>query len=232
MYFLAKKNVMASIAQIILAVILLPMICMFLHVLMPDNASEYLLNMVGELPIFSELVDIFVQLIVEIHSESKVDFVFFYDTLIKAVYDSMVEAAILGLCVYACKAIGTMLYIRGIPVLQALFGIFLGTITLKAMENDDIAMYTSFLFLIVLDIILTLFQASGQLLKKIFGIFFGMGVQILIAGLSVGYVLILVYILSGSIRDLNNIIILLGSVLIPLISILCLDYILFTAIKS
>lgn len=232
MYFLKKKNMMASVAQVLLAVILLPMICMLLNVLIPDNCMEFLLNLVGELPVWSEIVEIIIQLIVKIQSSSNVDFLFFYNALIKAIQYSILEAVILGLCVYACKAIGTMLYIRGIPVLQALFGILLGTITLKAMENDDIVKYTSFLFLIVLDVVLTLFEASGQLLKKILGVLIGMGTQSLIAGLSAGYVLVLAYILSGSIKDLSVIVALLMIILIPLICFLCLDYVLFTAIKS
>lgn len=231
MYFLRKKNVMASIAQVILAVILLPMVCIILKAIMPEDAISFFLNMVGELPVWGELTDIIVQLIVEINSGSSTGSLLFYSAMIRGIQNGMIEAAILGMCVYACKAIGTMVYIRGIPVLQALSGILLGTLTIKAMENDDVIKYMSLLFLVILNIVLTFFEASGQLLKKISGVVIGMGFQIMIAGFSAGYVLVLAYILLGSVRDPQEIVVLLTNTLLPLIVFLCLDYVLFTAIK-
>lgn len=232
MRFLKKKNLMASIAQILLAVILLPGICIILNAIMPDYGGQMFLSIISELPVWGEAFGIIGQLMMNIQEGGNVVLLDFLNLLIDSVQVEILEATIMGMCIYACKSIGTLLYIRGVPVVQTLAGILLGTITVYSIKSSSPAIYMTVIFLFVLNVVLTLIEASGQWIKKALGIFLGMGLQSIIAGLTAGYVLVLAYLLLGGISDWNMAINLLCITLIPLISLMCLDYILFTPAKS
>ncbi|MCM1220416.1 MAG: hypothetical protein NC548_38620 [Lachnospiraceae bacterium] len=229
---LKRKNIIASIAQILLAVILLPSICVILHAVIPESGSIIFSNLLGELPVWGNVISIIGQLAIKLQSNEAVNLLEFFYVLIGGIESEILEATVMGLCIYACKSIGTLLYIRGVAVMQTLVGILLGTITIKSIAGDGFIMYMSFLFLFVLNVVLTIFETSGQWNKKIWGIFLGMGLQSIIAGFAAGYVVVMVYFLTGGIGNLKAVIGLMGITMMPLIGLLCLDYILFTPKKA
>ncbi len=229
-FFGGFKNLIASVAQILIAIILLPFICFILKLILPANGISFILNLLQEIPFLDVWFDM-----VQKFAEAPKDGVLvqnYLQAVIQPALDGAFEALIIGMCVYACKTIGTMLYIRGVPVIQTVAGVFLGCITIKAIGVGD-TYYSIFAigFLVILNIVLTLLAAHGQVLQKVLGIFIGIGCQSILAGLAAAYVAALCLIINGWANSLGAAVGLIGVTVCPLLIFLLIDYFILTPKK-
>ena len=225
------KNLIATIAQIILAILTLPLLCIILRFLLPDKAGTFVLNILGEVPLFEVWLDMVAGFAG--HADMAVNYTNYFEAVLAPVGETMGEAILIGMCIYLCKTLGTMLYVRGVPVLQTIIGVFLGCITLGAMGSGDIRyIIMASGFLIIVNIILTIFAASGQPVKKVLGIFLGLGLQSAVAGMASAYIAALTLILQGAVTQLTVMIGLIGMTVCPLLILLLIDYYFLTPKKQ
>ena len=236
MKFLSKlfggyNNIIPSIAQLILAVFILPILCFILSLITStDNAFLMISNLLGELSITEYWLDLFMMLV-----ENPADIANFdvYPYAMNYINSAIFETCIIGMSVSLCKNIGIILGIKGIPVIQSIFGIFLGCIMMicSGISNEtEILFFCS--MLIILNIIVIWLIPTGKFYQKFLATVLGLGLQMIIATLSAGYVIYLILIGQGVITDLKTGIIFLIVILLPMLIMLTIDFFLLTPKKN
>lgn len=225
------KNIIPSVAQLLLAVLILPVLCFILKLLAPDGGWQFISRLVDEVGImetwFSLTGDYVRSLGAALTTEG------YIAAVISPLPQIMLEEALMGMCIYLLKTIGTMLFIRGVPVLQTVLGVFLGCITIRAAAVDESGMYTiaAIAFLIVANIVLTIFTAGGQPLQKVLSVFLGIGLSVATAGMGAAYIAALAQIANGYVTDIKVCFALIGFTLCPLLIVLLADYFLLAVKK-
>ncbi len=119
-----NKKYISNVAQIILIVIFLPIICWLFGLFMkPKDIMDMFANLVGEIPLFNTWTSI-------LYSSAT-----FEAGNILAIYcSSFFEAVIMGICIGILNAVGKVLNKDlGIPILSAFFGVLAGCIIIKAI---------------------------------------------------------------------------------------------------
>ncbi len=223
------KNLIATVAQILLAILVLPALSVILKLLMPEGAVAFLWNLLQEVP----FMDVWLGIVTDFSASASQTILpaSYLEMVLSPVRNAMAEACVIGMCIYMCKTVGTMIYIRGVPVLQTVFGVFLGCIVLRAMQGDMTYSIMAIGFMVIANIVLTILAASGQVLQKVLGIFLGLGLQSVIAGLAAAYVAALTLILRGYVSSFFVAVGLVGGTSLPLLIVLLLDYFLLTPKK-
>ncbi|MDD2956305.1 MAG: hypothetical protein PHD67_08325, partial [Oscillospiraceae bacterium] len=223
------KNVIASVAQIVLAVLLLPGLCFLYHLIVPDDNGNILLNLFAQVPVLENWLEVLSGALLS--TGAPIDVATYAEMVIDPVGQAIADSAVLGMCIYACKTIGTMIYIRGIPVLQTVVGVIVGCITCKAMDGDFGYTLMAVLFLMLLNVVLTILCAHGQVLIKIAGIAMGLGYQMLVAGAGASYAAALALVMHGAVDSLAMAVALLLVPLCALLILLLVDYLFLTPKK-
>ncbi len=221
------KKIIPSIAQIILAVIILPILCFILSWLIGDNnASSMLTNIIDEFPV----TDVWFDLLTTFINDSKFALgLTEYSTIINYINSKIFETCIVGMCVGLCKNIGIILRIRGVPIVQSILGVFLGCITVSAFGiTNDIGSIYACTFLIIANVIVIWLIPNGDFVRKGLATLLGLGLQMIIAALSAGYIICLISIMNGTITDLKTAVICLSGMFIPFLLVLLFDYFFLT----
>jgi len=225
------KNMMASIAQIILVVIFLPVICFILSLLSgTDDAFSMITNLLGELSITEYWLNLFMLLIEGPLNMSGLDI---YFTSVEYVNSAVFEACVIGMCVSLCKNIGIVIGIRGVPIIQSILGIFLGCIIVRffGLTNDLSSLFFCSM-LIILNLIVIWLMSSGNFYLKFLSSIFSLGLQIIVAVLSAGYIVYLTLIMNGLITDLKTALTFLAVIFLPMLIVLAVDFFLLTPEKK
>ncbi len=225
------KNLIPSVAQLLLAVLILPVLCFILKLLVPDGGWQFLSNLVDEVGIMETWFSLTGDYIHSLGTAPTTEG--YLAAVVSPVPQIMLEEALMGMCIYLLKTVGTMLYLRGVPVLQTILGVFLGCIVIRAAAVDESGMYTvaTIAFLIVANIVLTIFTASGQPLQKVLSVALGISLSVIIAGMGAAYIAALTQIANGCVADLKLCFALIGATLCPLLIVLLVDYFLLAVKK-
>lgn len=125
---------------------------------------------------------------------------------------------------------GTLLFIRGVPILQTIIGVILGAITLQAMQGSTAYALYAAAFMVIANIVLTIFVATGQIVKKILSVFLGLGLQCLLAGFAAGYIALLTMFLKVA-PQMRHVLLMLALVGLPYVIFYALYYVLIQPIK-
>ena len=149
---------------------------------------------------------------------------------VEQVEKASVETAVIGMCVYMCVQVGTLLFIRGVPILQTIIGVILGAITLEAMQGSTAYALYAAAFMVIANIVLTIFVATGQIVKKILSVFLGLGLQCLLAGFAAGYIALLTMFLKVA-PQMRHVLLMLALVGLPYVIFYALYYVLIQPIK-
>lgn len=220
------KQFMGTVTQIIITVILLPALCFILNLLVPGKASDFFLGIIGE----ADLFEVWFEMAARIFQSQNVpDMLTYLNEIVNALNSVIFEATILGLCIFACRTVGEMLNIIGIPLLQTVIGSFLGCIVIGATEADGTGLYLSLAitFLTLLNIVLFMYAAEGNVLSKLLKFFPHIGMSAIIAGLASAFVVVNILIMQGAVPDLLTAVQLLLVTAFPLLLFATIDYLYF-----
>lgn len=223
------KNLIWTGAQIALAV-LLPFAAILVHMILPDDALTVVLNGVQEIPMVGQMLSMLGTLEAELEGGALPSVSEYLLYTVEQVEKASVETAVIGMCVYMCVQIGTLLFIRGVPVLQTIIGVILGAITLQAMQGSTAYALYAAAFMVIANVVLTIFVATGQVVKKILSVFLGLGLQCLLAGFAAGYVALLTMFLKTA-PQMRHVLLMLALVGLPYVIFYALYYVLIQPIK-
>lgn len=224
------KNLIWTGAQIALAVLLLPFAAILVHMILPDDALTVVLNGVQEIPMVGQMLSMLGTLEAELEGGALPSVSEYLLYTVEQVEKASVETAVIGMCVYMCVQIGTLLFIRGVPVLQTIIGVILGAITLQAMQGSTAYALYAAAFMVIANVVLTIFVATGQVVKKILSVFLGLGLQCLLAGFAAGYVALLTMFLKTA-PQMRHVLLMLALVGLPYVIFYALYYVLIQPIK-
>ena len=186
-----QKNIFASIAQIILAVWLLPFLCGMMSKLLPSGGPHFFNLLIQQIPI----ADTWLGIVTDFSNNISVPLSGTYLTAM--IWSSVEETLIIGMWLETCKKLGDLLDLQGIPVLQTVSGIVLGCLMSASMGSNMLYNIASGIFLLVLNAVLIIFTTSrGIILTCVLGIL-ELTLECCIASFSVCYVATLLLMLHG-----------------------------------
>lgn len=225
------KNLIWTGAQIALAVLLLPFAAILVHMILPDDALTVVLNGVQEIPMVGQMLSMLGTLEAELEGGALPPVSEYLLYTVEQVEKASVETAVIGMCIYMCVQIGTLLFIRGVPILQTIIGVILGAITLEAMQGSTAYALYAAAFMVIANVVLTIFVATGQIVKKILSVFLGLGLQCLLAGFAAGYVALLTMFMQSA-PQMRHVLLMLALVGLPYLIFYALYYVLIQPIKA
>lgn len=224
------KNLIWTGAQIALAVILLPFVAILIHLILPDGMLTIVINSIQEIPVIGQMLAMLGTLSAELEGGALPPVSeYLYYTFVQ-VETAVVESCVIGMCIYMCVQVGTLLFIRGVPILQTIIGVILGAITLEAMHGSMDYAILAMTFMMIANIVLTMFVATGQIVKKILSVFLGIAMQSILAGFAAGYIALLTMFMQSA-PQLRNALLMLALVGLPYVIFYALYYVLIQPIK-
>lgn len=224
------KNLIWTGAQIALAVILLPFVAILIHLILPDGMLTIVINSIQEIPVIGQMLAMLGTLSAEMEGGALPPVSeYLYYTFVQ-VETAVVESCVIGMCIYMCVQVGTLLFIRGVPILQTIIGVILGAITLEAMHGSMDYAILAMTFMMIANIVLTMFVATGQIVKKILSVFLGIAMQSILAGFAAGYIALLTMFMQSA-PELRNALLMLALVGLPYVIFYALYYVLIQPIK-
>lgn len=224
------KNLIWTGAQIALAVILLPLVAILIHLILPDGMLTIVINSIQEIPVIGQMLAMLGTLSAELEGGALPPVSeYLYYTFVQ-VETAVVESCVIGMCIYMCVQVGTLLFIRGVPILQTIIGVILGAITLEAMHGSMDYAILAMTFMMIANIVLTMFVATGQIVKKILSVFLGIAMQSILAGFAAGYIALLTMFMQSA-PQLRNALLMLALVGLPYVIFYALYYVLIQPIK-
>lgn len=224
------KNLIWTGAQIALAVILLPFVAILIHLILPDGMLTIVINSIQEIPVIGQMLAMLGTLSAELEGGALPPVSeYLYYTFVQ-VETAVVESCVIGMCIYMCVQVGTLLFIRGVPILQTIIGVILGAITLEAMHGSMDYAILAMTFMMIANIVLTMFVAMGQIVKKILSVFLGIAMQSILAGFAAGYIALLTMFMQSA-PQLRNALLMLALVGLPYVIFYALYYVLIQPIK-
>lgn len=224
------KNLIWTGAQIALAVILLPFVAILIHLILPDGMLTIVINSIQEIPVIGQMLAMLGTLSAELEDGALPPVSeYLYYTFVQ-VETAVVESCVIGMCIYMCVQVGTLLFIRGVPILQTIIGVILGAITLEAMHGSMDYAILAMTFMMIANIVLTMFVATGQIVKKILSVFLGIAMQSILAGFAAGYIALLTMFMQSA-PELRNALLMLALVGLPYVIFYALYYVLIQPIK-
>lgn len=220
--FGGRDEIKPSIAQILLIVAIFPFIGIPLSYIIGDEALSVIYDLLSELPIAGYWFSLLVQL-ADTPSE-----LFSFDVYLSSIEymnSTIYEACIAGMCIDLCKNVGELIGMKGVPFIQSILGIILGCILIRAIGVSDGVRTMYFCsMLIVLNIVVIWVLPKGSFSQKILATVLGLGMQMIVAVFSSGYVVFITLILRGMITDLRVVITFLAALFIPMLVVLAIDY--------
>lgn len=224
------KNLIWTGAQIALAVILLPFVAILIHLILPDGMLTIVINSIQEIPVIGQMLAMLGTLSAELEGGALPPVSeYLYYTFVQ-VETAVVESCVIGMSIYMCVQVGTLLFIRGVPILQTIIGVILGAITLEAMHGSMDYAILAMTFMMIANIVLTMFVAMGQIVKKILSVFLGIAMQSILAGFAAGYIALLTMFMQSA-PELRNALLMLALVGLPYVIFYALYYVLIQPIK-
>ena len=160
--------------------------------LLPPSVSLYFFNLlIQEIPIAGTWLGI----VTDFSSNISVPLSGIY--LTDMIWSSVEETLIIGMWLEACKKLGNLLDLQGIPLLQTVLGVLLGCFMSVNMGSNMPYNISSGIFLLVLNAVLIIFTTSrGIILTCVLGIL-ELALECCIASFSVCYVATLLLMLHG-----------------------------------
>ena len=224
------KNLIWTGAQIALAVILLPFVAILIHLILPDGMLTIVINSIQEIPVIGQMLAMLGTLSAELEGGALPPVSeYLYYTFVQ-VETAVVESCVIGMCIYMCVQVGTLLFIRGVPILQTIIGVVLGAVTLGAMHGSMDYAILAMTFMMIANIVLTMFVAMGQIVKKLLSVFLGIAMQSILAGFAAGYIALLTMFMQSA-PELRNALLMLALVGLPYVIFYALYYVLIQPIK-
>jgi len=191
------KNLGATIAQILLGYILIPIVAVLTGLFIQNGGFTDIATMIGaflaEIPVLGNLADAAMTFAQNgINQERALEFV---NRVMQLNELDMIAAASTGMWMGICFKFGKLIGLRGLPVLQALAGVIICSLLTKYVEAfaDPMNLMLLLGFSVVLNIVLTIIVAD----KKGLALMLGIGCETVVGVFSSAYVALLLIAAQG-----------------------------------
>ncbi len=190
--FFRKIDIMSSIAQLLVVVLLLPFIAILIRLIMPDTIGNFITGILGEIPVISVGSDLF-----ENFSNSQSINVFdYFNTIIDVAGKNMIEMTIIGLCVYDSRRLFSLIGIKGLPIISTVVGVFVGCFCLRWINSEEMYMYMLAVLLIITAGVV-IFVVKGHFFKWFWDFGLGTGMAVITATATSGFLSVLSLMIKG-----------------------------------
>ena len=218
------KSVFASVAQIVIIILLLPFLSVIIKLIMPEKITDFITLTLGEIPIIDSLTEFFTSF----SEAEKISSFSLFAYTIEAITSSIVGMYIIGTFVHIFIKIGEFIGIRGIPALQTVAGIFCSCLCLKFIGDNLKIQLVTVLILMIIDFVLTVIVQKGQFAKFLSDVILGIGFATITSGTVCAYCTVLVLIIKGWFSSFWSAANVLIWAFIPAFICLFIDYLLFS----
>lgn len=228
---LSVKNIIGSFFQIILAVIVFPICCLLASGFYgADQKSQMIFNVLSELEMSNYWFD---TLSILLDSSTIMTAVETTNRINNLLSTTIFEALIVGMCVSIFKNLGLFLRIPGIPLMQYILGVFSSCILIRFFDiSPDISAIFITSALILLNMLIIWFLPNKNYICKLLAIFLGLALQVMFAMYTVIYLNLLICILKGYITSFTSVLAWIGSIFLPMLVLVLLDFIFLTPITK
>ncbi|MBR3861899.1 MAG: hypothetical protein IKM84_08485 [Oscillospiraceae bacterium] len=196
--FKTKSDIIPTIAQLLIVVILLPPICYLLSFIMGERAFDFVKGLLDEFPLTKYWTAIIYDFDWQ-KSFSTLSGLELLAAVIKEVGKVIFEASIVGMVISMCKEFGNLLKFNGLPLLQSVIGVVLGCLLLRSIQFDG--MNWKIIVCVVLAALtyaVHWLTSEDGFLKSVLKASIEIGFDTFIAGLISGYTAFLSVILNNS----------------------------------
>lgn len=135
--FKTKSDIIPTVAQLIIVVMLLPPICYLLSFLMGERAFDFVKGLLDEFPLTKYWTAIIFDFDWQ-KSFSTLSGLKLLAAVMKEVGNVIFEASIVGMVISMCKEFGKLLKFKGLPLLQSVIGVVLGCLLLRSIQFDGL----------------------------------------------------------------------------------------------
>lgn len=226
MCFKSKKaysGIMASIAQVLLVVLVLPFLAIIIKAVSPDSIGAFITNTLDEIPV----IKIFLSYFTAFEATESIGGFVLFEFIINTIASSIMSMYIVGLFVYIFKVLGELIGMRGISAIQTVIGIFLSSFCLSYLKDDFEKSILCSLVLIVIAFVLSVLLNKSPVLSFFWNAGVGIAMATITAGTVCAYCTVLVLIIKGYFPSLLSAVNVLIWALIPALICLLVEYLLF-----
>lgn len=217
------NKLLATGAQITLAVIILPFAAILIRIIMPEEIGSFVFGLLEEIPV----VNVISNLIETFTTNDFSNSVSVLENTLNTVYSTMLVSCIVGFCTFIFVRLGYLVKIKGLPILQNICGIFASCVLLKFFGNTNDQILVCAIILAVITFAVAIIN-SRSVVKAILDICVGSGFSIIGSATMSAYCSVLVLIFNKSINSVQVAINALIWTLIPALICLLLDYLFFS----
>lgn len=184
------KKVMASIAQIVILVLILPGVIIILNWLVPDIAKKIVVDTLGQIPLIDTLTSYY-----QLYQVNDFDTTFsLFSYIIETINQSFFSMYIVGLTVDICK---NLLRFNGIAAFQTVLGIFLSTICLGLIGDNVEKSIICAGVLMIVDFIIALLFSKTKITTFLWKNGLGITMSTITAGTLCAYLTVIALIIKG-----------------------------------
>lgn len=220
------KEIMGTAVQLMVVAILLPFIAILFGIILggQDVAQQNFFSaIISMLPYSDEIQGLITGAGLASSSVTVMDYLM---VVLKAVTENIMVGMYVGMWLHAFRIIfKEIVKIPGLPVIQTVVGLLFGALTLN-MVQDPMMVPLVILFLVALNIVLTIIFVKKTVWQKILDLAVNLSFQCLLAALTSGYALVISMVFNGYFTDVKLAISLIVMVTLAMIIYLIIQYIL------
>lgn len=221
--FGGSSDIMSSLAQLIVGLLIFPLLCLLLALLnvkFGDDILGFLYNVPITAPWRDALQNYYGQ---ELSYLLPINL--FKDGVLMG-WNAWLPLLFATLCVTGTQKLGFMFKIKGLPVLQTVIGVFLGCLLVKYIPMDLKNSFTLIVLglLLVVNFILVLATSKVKPAKMILAVLLGLLCDCIVTIFAFAYVVLLIFIIQGIFAQLSATAWLMVALFIPMILFMLVDY--------
>lgn len=217
------KSIMASVAQILVILIVVPTTCRVLNLIIPDITQSFLKTTLEEIPI----INVFTSYYSAASSVESLQSFSVFAFTVQALQDTILSSYIVGAFIYIFVKLGNLIEMSGIPAIQTLVGVFCSSVCLKLTGDDVTAQAICLVVLTIIAFVLAIITKKKGILRFLLDFGLGLGLAAITTGTISAYCTVLVLMVRGWFPDLATAINTLIWALIPALISLLIDYLIF-----
>ena len=190
--FFKKKEWRGTLIQVFIFALLLPFLAILLGLVKeaaPEALDKLLQGAMSSIPGYDFMQEVLIGLQITDPATAAMRYT---EAVIAFVTDNIYTMIYLGMWLYAFRVIfKEIIKLPGIPLLQVMCGFVMGVLTYP-MLDEPMLLIMAGSFLAVLNVVITIIFVPKGMVRKIISVVIDLGLQSLLAALTIGYVVILV----------------------------------------
>ncbi len=198
-----RREWKGTFAQLAIFALLLPFISIIigmLHMTTPETFDWLIQGIVSSLPGYDPIQGLLAGLDITNPANAAKDYI---EAVLNFVIGNVETMMYLGMWLYAFRMIfKEIIPLPGLPILQIVCGLFMGALTYPMLSDPPMRLMAT-VFLILLNAVITWIFTPKTILQKILSLAIDLGLQSVLAALTIGYVAILVLSIQGGLPDIS-----------------------------